>query len=148
MTLQQSVQKSIRKLTDLNGESYPRLKHILAPLLAVAYAGFFVFLYLSMVTIDEGTEALYRSLDAVFYVFCGLLVPAIAATGFWIAVFVLRKKEFRRRFRKSKLNHRIKTFDVILFILMALFCVMCLYPIVYVLAGSFNQGADYTKGGV
>ncbi len=148
MTLQQSVQKSIRKLTDLNGESYPRLKHILAPLLAVAYAGFFVFLYLSMVTIDEGTEALYRSLDAVFYVFCGLLVPAIAATGFWIAVFVLRKKEFRRRFRKSKLNHRIKTFDVILFILMALLCVMCLYPIVYVLAGSFNQGADYTKGGV
>lgn len=136
------------KLTDLHGEAYPRLKRVLTPVLAVVYAGFFVFLYLSLVTIDEGTEAMYKALDAVFYVFCALLVPALLATAFWIAVAVLRKKEYYRHFNKSKLNKRIRAFDVILFILMGLFCVMCLYPIIYVLAGSFNQGADYSRGGV
>lgn len=146
--VQESVQKSMRKLTDLHGDAYPRLKRILAPVLSVVYIGFFVFLYLSLVTIDEGTESMYKALDAVFYVFCGLLVPAVAATAFWITVAVLRKKEFYRHFNKSKLNHRVRAFDVILFILMGLFCVMCLFPIIYVLAGSFNQGADYSKGGV
>lgn len=148
MKAKETVQKSMEKLTDLHGESYPRLKRILTPVLAVVYVGFFVSLYLSLVTIDEGTESMYRALDAIFYVFCGLLVPAFAATAFWIAVHVLRKKEYYRHFRKSKLNRRIRTFDVILFILMALFCLMCLYPIIYVLAGSFNQGSDYTRGGV
>lgn len=148
MTAKQYIDKSMKKLTDLHSESYPLLKRILIPVLTVVYVGFFVFLYLSNVTIDEGTDAMYRSLDAVFYVFCGLLVPALGATAFWIAVCVLRKKEYYRHFNKSKLNHRIRAFDVILFILMALFCLMCIYPIVYVLAGSFNQGADYSIGGV
>ena len=31
---------------------------------------------------------------------------------------------------------------------MAIFCVLCIYPIIYVVVGSFNQGADYSKGGV
>lgn len=148
MTMKQSIQKSMSKLTDLHGESYPRLKRILTPVLTVVYVGFFVFLYLSLVTIDEGTETMYKALDAVFYVFCALLVPALLATAFWIAVAVLRKKEYYRHFNKSKLNKRIGVFDVILFILMGLFCLMCLYPIIYVLAGSFNQGADYSRGGV
>lgn len=148
MTAQQLVQKSMKKLTDLHGESYLRLKRILTPILTVVYIGFFISLYLSLVTIDEGTPAMYAALDAVFYVFCGLIVPALGATAFWIAVYVLRKKEYYRHFNKSKLNRRIKAFDVILFILMGLFCLMCLYPIVYVLAGSFNQGSDYSIGGV
>ena len=138
----------MKKLTDMYGESYLRMKRILLPILLVVYIGFFAFLYLSNVTIDEGTQTMYEALDAVFYVFCALLVPAVGATAFWIAVAVLRKKEYYRHFNKSKLNHRIRAFDVILFILMALFCVMCIFPIIYVLAGSFNQGADYSKGGV
>ncbi len=148
MTVQESVRKSMKKLTDMYGESYLRMKRILLPILLVVYIGFFAFLYLSNVTIDEGTQTMYEALDAVFYVFCALLVPAVGATAFWIAVAVLRKKEYYRHFNKSKLNHRIRAFDVILFILMALFCVMCIFPIIYVLAGSFNQGADYSKGGV
>lgn len=138
----------MQRLTDLHGEAYPLLKRILTPVLTVIYVGFFVFLYLSLVTIDEGTQAMYLALDAVFYVFCALLVPALAATGFLIAVKVLRKKEYYRHFNKCKLNHRIRAFDVILAVLMGLFCVMCIYPIVYVIAGSFNQGADYSRGGV
>ena len=148
MTVQESVRKSMKKLTDMYGESYLRMKRILLPILLVVYIGFFAFLYLSNVTIDEGTQTMYEALDAVFYVFCALLVPAVGATAFWIAVAVLRKKEYYRHFNKSKLNHRIRAFDVILFILMALFCLMCIFPIIYVLAGSFNQGADYSKGGV
>lgn len=31
---------------------------------------------------------------------------------------------------------------------MTVFMLLCIYPLVYVLAGSFNQGADYTAGGV
>jgi len=142
------MQKQMQKLTDLRGETYPRLKRILTPVLTAVYVGFFVFLYLSLVKIDEGTAAMYRTLDVVFYVFCALLVPALAATAFLIAVSVLRKKEYYRHFNKSKLNRRIRAFDVILAILMGGFCILCLYPIVYVLAGSFNQGADYAIGGV
>ena len=138
----------IKKLTEVRSESYPRLKRCATPFLAVVYVGFFLFLYLSRVTVDEGTEAMYRTLDVVFYLFCGLLPLAVALTAFLIAVYVLRKKEYYRHYNKCKLNHRIRTFDVVLAILMGLFCLMCVFPIVYVLAGSFNQGADYSKGGV
>ena len=42
----------------------------------------------------------------------------------------------------------MRTFDVVLAVIIGLFCVLCIYPIIYVLAGSFNQGADYSVGGV
>ncbi len=137
-----------QKLLDLHGETYPRVKHILMPFLIAVYIGFFLFLYLSLVTIDEGTEAMYATLDAIFYVFCGLLPVALAGTAFLLTFYILRKKEYYKHFNKTKLNHKIYPFDVILAILMGLFCLLCVYPIVYVLAGSFNQGADYSIGGV
>lgn len=148
MTLTQSAKKTIAKLVDLHSETYLRLKYVLTPVLAVVYVGFFVFLYLANVEVDEGTAAMYRAIKGIFYMFCGLLALAILATAFWIAVCVLRKKEYHRHFNKSRLNRRIGAFDVVLFLIMGTFCLMCLYPVIYVIAGSFNQGADYSKGGV
>lgn len=47
-----------------------------------------------------------------------------------------------------KRKKQIHPFDVLNTIFMALFILMCIYPMIYVLAGSFNNGADYTGGGV
>ena len=59
-----------------------------------------------------------------------------------------RNKIYYSRFNRSRLNKQIHVFDVVNFTVMALFCLCCIYPIIYVLAGSFNQGADYAIGGV
>ena len=80
-------------------------------------------------------------------VFCVLAVPAVAMIAFIIATDVKRKRAYYSQFNRSKLNKHVHVFDVINTILMALFCILCVYPIIYVLAGSFNQGADYTIGG-
>ncbi len=39
-------------------------------------------------------------------------------------------------------------FDYLNYILLALFALICLYPMIYVLACSFNSGTDYVKGGI
>ncbi|MGN1078449.1 MAG: hypothetical protein ACI4ST_08020, partial [Candidatus Gallimonas sp.] len=57
-----------QKLTDLHDDTYPAIRRCLLPALTVIYVGFFLFLYLSRVTIDEGTPAMYAALDTIFYV--------------------------------------------------------------------------------
>lgn len=137
-----------KKLLDLRDDTYLHIRQIMLPVLVAVYIGFFLFLYLSHVSIDEGTDAMYATLDAIFYVFCGLLPVAVAGTAFLLMFYIWRKKEYYKRFNKTKLNRRVYPFDVILTVLMGLFCLLCLYPIIYVLVGSFNQGADYSIGGV
>ena len=127
---------------------YPVIKKILKTFAIIAILGAVIFGYVSNVTIDEGTERMYKTLDVIFIVFCVLAVPAVLSVAFMIFVDHKRKQEYYRHFRKSKLNSKIYPFDVINFTLMALFCCLCIYPIIYVLAGSFNQGADYSIGGV
>lgn len=46
--------------------------------------------------------------------------------------------------KKSKMN----TFDWINYVILGIFALITLYPFVYVLAGSFNDGMDYAGGGV
>ncbi len=151
----------LHKLTAVNSDEYTALKRFTLPVLVIFYVCFFVFAILGNIEISEAyskigeeyvlTEygkSIYLTLDIIFYIFCGLLPIALAATGFMIALIVLRKKEYSRHFNKSKLNRRIYPFDVILAIGMGIFCLLCIYPIVYVLAGSFNQGMDYSRGGV
>lgn len=41
-----------------------------------------------------------------------------------------------------------KLFDYINVIIMILVIVVCLYPLIYVVAGAFNEGTDYMRGGV
>ena len=45
-------------------------------------------------------------------------------------------------------KQRKHVFDWINVSLMLLFAAMSVYPLIYVLAGSFNEGADYIKGGI
>ena len=45
-------------------------------------------------------------------------------------------------------KQRKHVFDWINVTLMVLFAVMSVYPLIYVLAGSFSEGADYIKGGI
>ena len=49
---------------------------------------------------------------------------------------------------RNRTKKHVHVFDVINFAWMTIFCLLCLYPIIYVIAGSFNQGQDYSKGGV
>lgn len=138
----------IQRLTDLYSDTYSRFKRAIFLTVGIIVVGVLVFAYLANVQIDGGTEQTYRTLDVLFYVFCGLLPVAAAAVGFYIYVYRVRQKQWLQRFSKSKLNTRIRTFDVVLAVIIGLFCVLCIYPIIYVLAGSFNQGADYSIGGV
>ncbi|SDO19388.1 putative aldouronate transport system permease protein [Paenibacillus sp. yr247] len=39
-------------------------------------------------------------------------------------------------------------FTIVNYSLLTLFCLLTLYPIIYVIAGSFNDGNDYMRGGV
>ena len=228
------------RLMDRFDGAYLLLRKIASAVFAVALVGFLVTAYLSEVTVDEGTPAMYVTLDAIFYVFCALFavsavaylgvrmlgamrkvafykklnglesappqagglksilldlrsplypmltaawtpLAALTAAGFvwslvkWLkysgsfglflaycivlaalaaefvllAVFGKKRKAIRPRFvEEDKLNRTVRAFDVVLFLGMALFCALCIYPIIYVLVGSFNQGADYAIGGV
>lgn len=138
----------MEKLTDLYSDAYFRFKKAIFLFVRAIVLGVLVFAYLANVQIDGGTEQTYRTLDVLFYIFCGLLPVAVAAVGFFLYVHAKRQKIWLSRFRKSKLNRRIRTFDVVLAVVIGIFCVLCIYPIIYVLAGSFNQGADYSIGGV
>ena len=138
----------MQRLTDLYSDTYYRFKRAIFLSVGAVLLGVLVFAYLSNVQIDGGTEHAYQTLDVLFYVFCGLLPVAAAAVGFYVYVYRARRKLWLQRFSKSKLNTRVRTFDVVLAVVIGLFCVLCIYPIIYVLAGSFNQGADYSVGGV
>ncbi len=44
--------------------------------------------------------------------------------------------------------HRFNWFDYLNYIVLFLFSLIVLYPFIYVLAGAFNDGTDYMRGGV
>lgn len=46
------------------------------------------------------------------------------------------------------MKKKVYTFDVVNYILLGLFALITLYPFIYVIAGSFNDGMDYSGGGV
>lgn len=61
----------------------------------------------------------------------------------------------KRVYKKNQLmvgstgrKQRKHVFDWVNVSLMVLFALMSVYPLIYVLAGSFNEGADYIKGGI
>ena len=104
------------------------------------------FGYTSNVTIDEATTEMYATLDTLFAIFLVLGIVAILVMASLIALDVYDKKKYYVNHNKKK--RRIYLFDVLNFLWMGLFCLCCIYPLYYVLIGSFNQGADYAKGGV
>jgi putative aldouronate transport system permease protein len=105
-------------------------------------------LYTSNIEIDEGDSTLYQTLDVLAVVsviaFVLIMVPTV-----WLGIALYKqKKALNKHIRKSKLNKQITLFDIINTTSMTLFMLLCIYPLIYVLAGSFNQGADYAAGGV
>lgn len=50
--------------------------------------------------------------------------------------------------KKILKKKKVSTFDIINYTLFGLFAFICLYPLWYVLIGSFNEGMDYISGGV
>lgn len=53
-----------------------------------------------------------------------------------------------RKIGKLYKGSRFNAFDVILYIFLFAFAILCLYPLWFVLIGSFNEGTDYSAGGV
>jgi len=105
-------------------------------------------LYTSNIEIDEGDTSLYHTLDALSWISIALFMIVLIPTV-WLGVRLYQQRKAEtKHIRKSKLNKQITLFDVINTSLMTIFMVLCIYPLIYVLAGSFNQGADYTAGGV
>ena len=104
------------------------------------------FGYVSNTTIDEGTPEMYAALTTYFYIFLVLGIIALLTIIGFTALEIYDKKIYYKTHRKKKIH--IHAFDVINFTWMAIFCLLCIYPLYYVLIGSFNQGADYAMGGI
>jgi len=124
------------------------VRKVLLGIAILAFIATIFFAYTSNIVIDEGSDALYATLNVLMFISIGILVLLAAPLSY---VFVLDHKAAKERakiYRKSKLNKQVKTFDVLNFTFMMLFMILCTYPIIYVLAGSFNQGRDYAAGGV
>jgi len=98
--------------------------------------------------LTESGQKLQTALTTLFWVFVALAPLAVGTLVFFFVLWHKERKEYYRLNNKSKLGKRVHAFDVVNFAWMAVFCVLCIYPIFYVLIGSFNQGADYAKGGV
>lgn len=138
----------VKTFSDLDNKTYPVIKKTVSLISWSILLACAIFAYLANIPIDEGTAAMYKTMDALFIVFAILAFPAFLSVVFIFIIDRLRKKEYYKHFNKSKLNKHIYPFDVINAVLMGLFCCCCIYPIIYVIAGSFNQGADYAVGGV
>lgn len=106
------------------------------------------FFYTSRIDIDEGTEALYQTLRHLSIISLILFILVLVPTIILSTVKYKVAKERSKYIRKSKLNKQITLFDVFNVTFMVLFMIICIYPVIYVLAGSFNQGADYAAGGI
>ncbi len=131
---------------DRSTEKFLSIKKIinLVGIFIIVLAVFFG--YTSNVTIDEATPKMYHTLDILFIIFLILGIIAILIMGSLIALGIYDKKKYYLNHNKKK--QKIYLFDVINFLWMGLFCLCCIYPLYYVLIGSFNQGADYAKGGI
>lgn len=107
-----------------------------------------IFFYLSSTAIDEGTDQMYQTIDTLYLislvVLLILIIPTIVIV--WSDITITRKR--RKLKRKSKFGKKLYPFDIFNYGFMTLFMFLCVFPIIYVLAGSFNQGADYSAGGV
>lgn len=133
-------------LLDFSNKKFNFVRKLLLYVAAAVISLAVFFAYTAHIEIDAATEKTYETLNALFITFCVLAPFAVAVCVVYTVFYFKNRKEMYRHRNKRKLH--IHVFDVINFAWMAIFCVMCIYPIIYVLVGSFNQGQDYSKGGV
>ena len=129
-----------------NYEGVIKVKTAVNPICWITLICTVFFTYVSLIPIDEATEEMYLTLDSIANVFYVLGAIALSILIFLTVLTIIKKKEYYKNFNRKKT--KVYLFDVINFLWMGLFCLCCIYPIYYVLIGSFNQGADYDKGGV
>ncbi len=134
------------RVLDYNTKHFALIRKIALWISAILLALAAFFLYVSNVPVDAATEEMLAVLDVLAIVFACIAPFAIAVIVTYIVLQCKQRKELLKHTNKKKVH--IHVFDVINFAWMAIFCLMCVYPIVYVVVGSFNQGADYAKGGV
>lgn len=130
-------------------QEHTKLKKILKALFFVAIAVVIfeaILIYLNKIDIDDASTKLLSNLKFLFVLFTILAPIAIVYIVLYIVKYYIDKKELYKHRNKHKT--KIYAFDVINFIFLGIFCLLCIYPIIYVLVGSFSQGADYEKGGV
>lgn len=129
-----------------NYEGVIKVKTIVNPICWITLICTAFFTYVSLIPIDEATEEMYSILDSLSMLFWVLGSIALSILIFLMVLTIIQKKKYYRNYNKKKT--KVYLFDVINFLWMGVFCLCCIYPIYYVLVGSFNQGADYNKGGV
>ena len=105
-----------------------------------------IFIYLNNIEIDAATEVTYARIKTLYIIFTVLTCLALPYTILYSVKYFLDKREYYKHNNKKKI--KVYAFDVINYIFLGAFCLCCIYPIIYVLVGSFSQGADYEKGGV
>lgn len=130
-------------------DEHPTLKRIFKILLWIAtFITIFeiILIYLNNISIDGATTNILKTIKTLLIIFSIISPFALIYIILYIIKYNLDKKELYKHRNKHKT--KIYLFDVLNFIFLGLFCLCCIYPIIYVLAGSFSQGADYEKGGV
>lgn len=105
-----------------------------------------ILIYLNNIEIDDASKKLLLNLKILLIIFSILAPIAIIYIIWFLIKYNLDKKELYKHHNKHKT--RIYPFDVVNYLFLGIFCLLCIYPIIYVLVGSFSQGADYEKGGV
>jgi putative aldouronate transport system permease protein len=105
-----------------------------------------ILVYLTNVEIDGAKDSLISTIKTCFMVNSIISPIALGYTIFFTIKYYIDKKELFKHRNKKKV--KIYPFDVLNFVFLGIFCLLCIYPIIYVLVGSFSQGADYEKGGV
>lgn len=136
------------KLLSMNKDTRLLITKVLTFLAIFSGLGFTFFTYTSNIEIDEGTAELYKTLNVLMVIFGILFILIMIPTVIFLIVKSMDMKNYYKIYGKSKLNKKLYAFDYVNIIFMTLFMIMCIYPVIYVLAGSFNQGADYAKGGI
>ncbi len=105
-----------------------------------------ILIYLNNIKIDGGTASTYQKLKTLLIIFSIFSPIAFIYLILYTVKYYLDKKTLYKHRNKHKT--KIYLFDVLNYLFLGIFCILCIYPIIYVLVGSFSQGADYEKGGV
>lgn len=136
----------MKKLLGYHSEYFSLIRRIACWVSVIVLALTAFFVYVSQVEIDNATEQTYTTVAQLRLIFACLAPVALLVIVTYAVLFFKERKEKRQLGRRKKTH--IHLFDVLNTGWMAVFCVMCIFPIVYVIAGSFSQGADYAKGGI
>lgn len=136
----------MKKILDYHSEQFPLIRKIACWVSAIILALEAFFVYVSQVEIDAATEQTYAIVGLMRLIFTCMTPVALLVIVTYVVLFFKEYKEKRTLSRRKKAN--IHLFDVLNTGWMVAFCVMCIFPIIYVIAGSFSQGADYAKGGI